>query len=215
MLDQLPVRRLGTARLARASALFQLGCVLGDPGPVRGEFFGFTGFVEGSGALLQVPVPAQDVSEKSCRFMGAVGYPVADAREVFGACVRCVQRINCKVNPCRMRTSPPDPITGRARRPRVLGGPTRRRHRHHRGRRLDHHTLRTGTAGRRRRSRADQPDCRAVAADHCKADNFQIASEEELFGYLLRSTAAAHERDSSNVCAAMVKFRSRGARTVA
>ena len=53
--------------------------------------------------------------------------------------------------------------------------------------------------------------------DHREADDFQIASEEELFGYLLSgsSPAAAHERDSSNVCAAMVKFRSRGARTVA
>ena len=52
--------------------------------------------------------------------------------------------------------------------------------------------------------------------DRCKADGFQIASEEELFGYLLRIfTRRRHERDSSNVCAAMVKFRSRGARTVA
>ena len=56
-----------TARLARAPALFQLGCVLGDAGPVRGEFFGFTGFVEGSRALIQVaePIIEPDVAEIS------------------------------------------------------------------------------------------------------------------------------------------------------
>ena len=109
------------------------------------------------------------------------------AREVFGACVRCVQRINCKVT-TRVVCGQVPPTRSLV----VHGG---------RGCWVVRHadaTVTTEAADWITTHYEQVPPADADAHaltnriveqwqhDRCKADGFQIASEEELFGYLLR-----------------------------